>query len=269
MMYNNKLIVAIKSNGKVLREFKDNVYLPYGKEYSIFIKNLNSVRAVVNIKIDGQNASGSGLVVEAGTELNLERFLKQDLNKGNRFKFIERTDKIEQHRGIKIEDGLIRIEFQFAKPNQYYTSIQPWYYDEYFDSPSQVYRGGFIPPMPASPRLMFSGSSLNNARGICTSTIGTFATSNNCSSTGSLPNETGITVAGSESNQSFYNVKNIPMEPETHAIVMRLLGETTENKDIRKPVTVDYNHTCSSCGTKNKVKNKFCSECGTALEIHS
>ena len=54
MMYNNKLAVAIKSAGKVLREFnKDEVYVPFGNEYSIFVKNMNSVRALVKVSIDG------------------------------------------------------------------------------------------------------------------------------------------------------------------------------------------------------------------------
>jgi len=53
-MYSNKLAVAIKSAGKVLREFnKDEVYLPFGKEYSIFIKNMNSHRALVKVTVDG------------------------------------------------------------------------------------------------------------------------------------------------------------------------------------------------------------------------
>ena len=43
-MYLNKVAVAIKSNGKVLREQGDNVYIPFGSEYSIQVKNLNSVR---------------------------------------------------------------------------------------------------------------------------------------------------------------------------------------------------------------------------------
>jgi hypothetical protein len=53
MMYSNKLVASIKSNGKILREFNDKVYVPFGTEYSILIKNLNTVRASVNIFVDG------------------------------------------------------------------------------------------------------------------------------------------------------------------------------------------------------------------------
>ena len=66
MMYNSKLVASIKANGKVLREFKDTVYIPFGSEYSILLKNLNTVRALINIYIDGDNVVPGGLVLNAG-----------------------------------------------------------------------------------------------------------------------------------------------------------------------------------------------------------
>ena len=116
-MYQNKLVASLKANGKILREFKDTVYCPFGAEYSILIKNLNTVRALVHVYIDGESMLPDGLVLNAGQEIDLERSIKNgNLNEGNRFKFIERTGKIEQHRGVKLEDGLIRIEYQFEMP---------------------------------------------------------------------------------------------------------------------------------------------------------
>ena len=38
MMYANKLVASLKANGKILREFKDNVYIPFGSEYSFLLK---------------------------------------------------------------------------------------------------------------------------------------------------------------------------------------------------------------------------------------
>lgn len=117
-MFSNKLVVAIKNNGKVLREQKDQVFLPFGTEYSIFIKNLNSVRALVKIELDGKSVTdGEDLVVYGNNEIDLERFLKKgNLNQGNRFKFIERIAEVEAARGgIQAEDGLLRVSFQFEK----------------------------------------------------------------------------------------------------------------------------------------------------------
>ena len=118
MMYQSKLVASLKANGKILREFKDTVYIPFGSEYSFLLKNLHTQRAVVNIFIDGDNIVDGGLVINAGQEVNLERYVKNgNLTEGNRFKFIERTQAVEDGpRGIKLEDGLVRIEFQYEKP---------------------------------------------------------------------------------------------------------------------------------------------------------
>jgi len=118
MMYSNKLVASLKANGKILREFKDTVYIPFGSEYSFLLKNLHTTRAVVNIFIDGTDIVEGGLVLDPGREVDLERYVKSgNLSAGNKFKFIERTAAIEDGpRGVKLEDGLVRIEFQYEKP---------------------------------------------------------------------------------------------------------------------------------------------------------
>ncbi len=118
-MYNQKLVASIKSNGRVLREHKDTVFIKFGAEYSILLKNLNTTRAIVNVFIDGTNIVEGGLVLNAGQEVDLERsIINGNLLAGNKLKFIERTSAIENGpRGVKLEDGLIRIEFQFEASN--------------------------------------------------------------------------------------------------------------------------------------------------------
>lgn len=306
-MYNEKLAVAIKSAGKVLREFKDQVYVPFGAEYSIFIKNLNAVRTVVKVSIDGQNIdeSGEGFVIGANSSLDLERFLKnRNMNEGNRFKFIERTGRIEQHRGIQVEDGLVRVEFQFEKllpkvedVHHYQRHIYhdyPGYWDDYY--PRWPYRrncwGGSISNtagLVGGNRLGSAGSA--SGRG---SSLGASADSMNVSANSSgvvsgaaesvtltsaqvgapvsanyvnVVNENGITVPGSKSNQQFVTVNSFLLEDASHVIVLRLFGETAQGKKVRQAVTVKTTQKCPTCGHVNKATTKFCAECGTALEI--
>ena len=80
-------------------------------------------------------------------------------------------------------------------------------------------------------------------------------------------NEVGITVPGSRSDQKFSTVTMGLMEAEKHSMVIKLLGETPDNKPVLKPVTVERKPECVTCGKKNKAHAKFCIECGTALEI--
>jgi hypothetical protein len=79
--------------------------------------------------------------------------------------------------------------------------------------------------------------------------------------------ETGITVEGSKSEQKFSTTKWKGSIGDAGVLNLRLLGETEENKKIREPVTVKTKLECKTCGTINPVTSKFCSECGTSLQI--
>ncbi len=57
------------------------------------------------------------------------------------------------------------------------------------------------------------------------------------------------------------------LDPEKHTIVLKIRGETPDNKPVTEAVTVKKKPKCVTCGKQNKANAKFCSECGTALEI--
>ena len=288
-MYGNKLATAIKVNGKVLREFKDTVYIPFGSEYSILLKNLHTTRAVVNVFIDGENAVPGGLVVDPGREVDLERWIKNgNLSEGNRFKFIERTAAVEEGpRGVKLEDGLIRIEHEFeqARPIIWNTSTTTTTWPYY---PPGVRSSDFYGSTGVSGSL---GSTYNvngvlrsadfskgeQVRAMASSAVASYCADNGIVNKSEVHdgmatmdcsfNEVGITVPGSKSEQKFTNVTMGPMEGVKHSMVIKLLGDLGDNKPVVSPVTVKHKPKCVTCGKQNKAHAKFCVECGTALEI--
>lgn len=301
-MYQSKLVASLKANGKILREFKDTVYIPFGSEYSFLIKNLHTQRAVVNVFIDGENVVEGGLVVDAGQEVNLERYVKNNsLSAGNKFKFIERTSSIEEHRGVKLEDGLVRIEFQYEKVkptsiwnNQPVYSIQdmfktgefPGVIDKYsttggtgwLQASGSTYSTNAVSQMNVGGVLRGVDYSKGEAvkAAAASATTATLNSMGISASVGEVHdgmatmdsyNDAGITVPGSKSNQKFTHVTMGIMETEKHSIVLKLLGETPDNKPVTKPVTVKAKQKCDTCGKVNKAHAKFCVECGTALEI--
>ena len=74
-MYSEKLIACIKVNGQILRESGETVTLPFNSEYSIYLKNLDSVRIQASISVDGQDATeGTRLIINPNSSLELERF---------------------------------------------------------------------------------------------------------------------------------------------------------------------------------------------------
>jgi len=269
-MYSNKLAVAIKASGKVLREFEDQVYLPFQSEYSIFIKNKNSVRASVKIEIDGVDATqGVSLVVDPNDEIELERFIKNgNLDQGNRFKFIERTTAIERHRGAKIEDGLVRVEFQFEKQQMItVTNGNPlWVY------PFQPYQPPITPwPGVTGPWCGTGNPNSLMSRGVCGNSADSqsFVNSASAGAYSSCSNEVGITAPGSISDQEFNSVSNFPLESQKHVIILRLLGEH-QGRTVSKTVTTRTRTECATCGYLSKTTSaRFCSQCGASLQIIS
>ncbi len=252
-MYNSKLAVALKSNGKVLREVGENVFIPFGSEYSIFIKNLNTVRALVSVEIDGDDVGdGTQFIVEPNDSIDLERFVRSgNMKKGNRFKFIERTGAVEDHRGVGVEDGLVRVEFKFEKPYE----------------PPQIYRSYTHGPFDTFGGSTHTFTATSNVT--CSTAKAAIATNNVTLDSMQIEpeNDAGITVEGSISDQEFTQGAWFATESTTHAIVLKILGETSDNVQVRKPVTVKTKAKCKTCGKLNKATAKFCGECGTSLQL--
>lgn len=259
--------------------------MPFGSEYSILVKNLNTVRVQVNITVDDQTVI-EGLVVNPLQETEIERFVK-DKNSlvGNRLKFIERTPSVEQHRGVGIDDGLIRVEFQYEK-TLLSNDFTVWWYNHkeleayqrgkeegrreaqqwpnvmYF---TRLYATDTATTTSASTTItpLFPLTS-STTFGCNDSTVTSSSSSQNADA---VENCVGITVPGSISQQQFQFVAPFPLEQEKHVMVLRLLGETERGKVVKQPITVKTKQKCITCGHVNKVTSKFCSECGTGLEI--
>lgn len=293
MMYTSKLAVAIKVNGKVLREGKsegserdDTVYIPFGSEYTLYVKNMNSVRALVRVSIDGTDATENvSIIVLANSFIELERFVKADnMSAGLKFKFIERTQKIEDGpRGIKVEDGLIRVEYEFERepakivPSPYILSstwkpswTQDVHHHHYNRDIFRDVNRGTAADITCSTNAVGSvntfDASLSNhgSRGTMRS-IKSSMPQGALGVAASADNEKGITVGGSKSEQEFHYGSWFPTDGVKHVMIIKIFGETGKGK-VEKAVTVKTKIECPTCGTKNKHGTKFCRECGTGLE---
>lgn len=292
-MYAEKMATSIKVGGKVLRESGDTVALPFGSEYSLFFKNLNSVRALIKVEIDGVDVTGgTQLIVPANGSIDLERFIENgNFEAGHKFKFIERTSKIEQHRGIGTEDGLVRVEFEFERlPSQIingpiyrgpYYAGNPYYWDDYYWKRhlSAPHYGEFLCNTTAGATARSSGTSGDvtyssysaNATGASGDTGKAevnqfFSQVERAIGQAQNLNDAGITVHGSESQQKFTTGAWFATDGVKHVMVMKLIGQVGEQK-VEQPVTVKTKKQCPSCGTSNKSGAKFCKECGTGLSV--
>lgn len=267
MVFQKNFVVVVKCGGKVLREKESNtVYLPFGSEFSLSLKNLYSRRASVLVSIDGADVLyGKSLILEPNSEVPLERFLK-DNDQGNRFKFIQKTKEIADYRGDRIDDGLIRVEYRFeqAAPevriiNDVHRNQWPWYPPVY---PKWPY-GPWWPIITYgthTPTSSISGGGGSQVLCNCSANMGPVA-----ESAQPAPEE-GITVPGSMSDQRFQRGYIGVLEANSEVITLRLRGFKPDKEiQVKEPLTVKTKLACPTCGRFSKSSATFCANCGTAI----
>jgi hypothetical protein len=279
MTYKDNFVAEVKYNGKILRIKDDAVYLPFGSEYTLLLKNLNSRRASVKVLIDGHDVLDYGsLIIDGNSEVELEGFLSGVVAK-NRFKFIKKTKEIQEHRGDKADDGLIRVEFAFEKPvfskvyredhhehhhHHHHYDWYPWwprwtYCSNNFTDASEC-RNDSVTYENKDFKVynVSRGMSELASRGVEIQSLG-------IENLGKPLDDEGITVKGSECNQEFRYGSIGSLDP-SEVIIIRLKGLAETGKEVEEPITVKTKLVCSTCGTKCKSSYKFCPNCGTFLE---
>ena len=289
MTYQDKFVAEVKVSGRILRVKDGAVYLPFGSEYTLYLKNLNSRRASVNVSIDGEDVlDNHSLILDPNSSTELQGFLRGNVAR-NRFRFINKTKQIADHRGDKVDDGLIRIEFAYEKPQP-----EPWikktieevhHYDyhhnepirwTYYNTPDwNLSRGIKTGDQSKGDQTIYTNSAspiVASASGPSGMSPQSVSESNvTMDSLGvepqSLPNaDEGITVKGSEVHQSF-RYSSIGQVEDSTVIIISLKGLTGEtNKPIQEAVTVKTKVECPTCGSKSTSIAKYCANCGTFLE---
>jgi hypothetical protein len=259
-MIKDKMVVAIKVGGKVLRETKDLVTLPFGSEFTVLVKNLNSRRAKFRLDIDGTDVlGGTDIIANPNSEVELKRFIRHgNMTEGNAFKFIERTQAIEDSpRGIKVDDGVVRVEFWFetVAPE---VSIFNKITSEYWGTPRSS------PPIPSILSYPYITSEVRT----CSNSILRGASASVCSTNTASTSlsDVGITVPGSKVNQQFDPVYGFNSEPSSSVIIIRLAGSRA-GLEVTVPDIARTKQKCSTCSHMNKANAKFCNLCGTSLEL--
>ncbi len=265
-MFKNNFVVAVKASGKVLREFDDTVYLPFGTEYSILLKNLFRKKVKVHVKIDGQDAlDGKTLVIDPHDSIDLKRFIKNgNLDAGNAFKFIEKTDKIEKHRGNRAEDGLITVEYEFEADWQ--NRIQGGLTSKPFD----LYGYGTSRGIGGSQWTYASNSfedSIHDGQASLGDSHAYYSQVMSSVAPQAALNKAGITAPGSIQEQKFTSAGMFIGDGVKHVLTMQLKGLVEGQQEVTKPVTVTRLKRCSMCGTSVRQVAKFCHECGSSVEI--
>jgi len=258
MMYHNNFVSVIKCRGKVLREdHKGVVRLPFGSEYTILLKNKNSRKAVVNVEIDDESVA-NGIIVDANKTVELKGSLS-GLSVRNRFKFIQKTKEIQDYRGDRLGDGLVRIEYTFEKKVE-----EPvWYY-----TPPQIIWPEWPDDDKWRPRKCSTSDAPNMGDCVytCSNSAGDTTLIGSSLTCNSLPkSDEGITVKGSKTKQDFVYGYTDVLESQSSVIILHLRGLTKKRFKVKKVITVKTKLRCPTCGRRSKSSMQFCGNCGTCI----
>jgi len=237
-----------KSRAKIYHY--NNLFFNDEETFEIELFNPKTNRVLTKIWLNGQEISGSGIIINPGQRIFLERFI--DSNN----KFVYKTYDIENNtqtlEAIR-SNGDIEIKFY----NEYFNTNT--FNDSPIFKPTIWYGTTTINPFIGS-----TSANINYGNGLSlTSSIG-----NNVSYTsnvaGSLSNsksiETGRIEKGESSNQSFettYGSFNTFSTKEVKYKILPMSSKPIEGKDLKK-----Y---CTECGKKVKETFKFCPSCGVKV----
>lgn len=290
-MYNKNFVAVVRCNGQILREMNGIITLPYGSEYNILMKNLDSRKVQVGITIDGRDVlDNKKLVVDGKKEVCLEGYMN-GFSVKNRFKFIQKTKEIAEYRGDRIDDGIIVITYQFEK-KIVTQRVETEYTSHHYNDPIIIYN--------STPKPDFFDQDVNiynnSVRGINVDGVGSIFYSDNSNIQPSMTSDfgtlksrkmsnpahnskfrnflddsstpksdEGITVKGSQINQQFREVFMGQLEEQSSVIILKLRGYTGKQEVVYKPITVKTKLQCETCGKYSKSSAKFCDRCGTSL----
>lgn len=256
-MYKENYVVAVRQGNQTLKEEGGKVAIPFGEEYQLRLRNKRGQDSVAFIYIDGRVVVKDGLVVPGHGYVDLERFVEDDMNKGNRFKFVPLADSRVEDKG-EPDNGIIEVRFHEARDKQYpifggYKEIHYHHHDYHHHRYCDCWhcRRWHYPGTTwcASPIYGAVQTSCNSSAVGCVSSSGSLLREATLS--GKALSDAGATVEGSTSHQAFSHTVLDYDKGNFVSLSLKLVG-------------IPGGKFCPSCGSK--ATGRYCSACGTALE---
>lgn len=237
MVYREGYVVTVRQNGQTLKEEAGKVVVPFHSDYELRLRNKTAKDVLAFVYIDGKPAVKGGVLVKGDSHLDLERFVEDNLNSGQRFRFVPLADSRVSDKG-EHENGNIEVRFHAVKPFELRFNLPHIHHHHY-----RPYDYGEV-----TCRVDTGG------RGICRSAsqpsdLQLMANAVNLSA--------GATVGGTVSNQRFESV-SLDYEKDSYVTLqVRLVGSGSIKESSQR--------FCTSCGSPRITGEKFCGNCGVRL----
>jgi hypothetical protein len=239
----------ITSNRNRVKTYGSNVYLKDGQKFELELHNPYTYKVLAKIKLNGYYISSSGLILNPGQRVFLERFLDKDES------FIFSTYDIDDTHESKVAIALNgNVEVEYYAQQMYTSSIF-----------GNTTTGSAVIGSNAVGNWSNTFTYINSPTTSNAIYTATCSTSNALFSQASTTNaetiETGRIESGNATGQefSFSNDQFNSWAFETHKLkILPISAKPIELKEIR-----NY---CTNCGTRAKKATwKYCPNCGTKI----
>ena len=238
----------------------NRIFLDSGVEFEIELFNPTNKVVLAKIILNGTNTSGTGLVLNPGVRVFLDRHI--DSQKRLKFDTYEVEKNNSQVEKAIENNGRILIEFYEEENNT------TFYTGQYYDNLIKTSGNDYLNTVYGNSTIGSTTYSGTDSYNLTTTT--SYNASDNLQISGSNAKfdklnetkETGRVEKGSTSDQVFTSVnKNFKLF-SFHTVMYHLLPKS------EKPVEVDEIRVyCTNCGTRRRNDNwKFCPKCGTKFE---
>jgi zinc-ribbon domain len=232
-------------NRNRLKSYGEKVYLKDKTHYEIELFNPKTTKVLAKIYLDGQPISSSGVILNPGQRVFLERWLDEPR------KFLFETYEVEdsaEAKGAIQENGKVKVEF----------------YDQFIPSTGGLTIGGSTWIYDTYSQPSFGGNTANSVYFTSNASSDLIGQNSSIITTDSFISaslETGRSEKGESSDQKFSQAYDSFNAWAGNTINMQILPES------QKPVEVaEIRNYCTNCGTRHKKSSwKFCPNCGTKI----
>jgi hypothetical protein len=220
-----------------LKVYGQTLFLNDGDNFEIELYNPKPKPVLAKIKINGEYISLSGIIVNPGQRVFLERFLDSN----NKFQFSTyEVENTPQNKSAIASNGDVTIEF--------------------YDKQDFIYN--INPYITGTNSVNWESTSYPNIRGIVSTSnsLGTFAINSTVNYTNTSSIDTGRVEKGDSSNQTFEYHNDHFSSAVSKRYDFKILPYSQKN--ITSSELKQY---CTECGTKVKSNYKFCPSCGNKI----
>lgn len=241
-MYRKRCVMSVIHNGYPLKEDSGKIFMPFGSDYSIRLKNKHNEACVAKLFIDGVVTNKLGdFIIQPNSSIEIDRFVDKSLDKGEKFKFVEISNK-EVDDPTSEENGIVRVEFRLGEKitNDVWADVHQYFYNTY-----QYPDNNTIKDFYASDTARNIKYTTNSNSVVCG------MSANSCSK-----KSDGATIRGDESKQNF-SYGFVELSDEVITMELKIAGVVTNNNKRDK-----Y---CSLCGTNIRSIDRYCFNCGRRI----